>query len=331
MDQGLRLYTSNRMENLAEALSRRLEDPLPSPLEQEIIVVQSVGMERWLRMQLARQHGVCANVQFPFPNAFLRDISEKVLKSHPDKAFDPPVMTWRIFDVFGTAINRSGYESVAAYLARKKGDLARYQLAATIADLFDQYLIFRTDMIASWENGNHDHWQALLWSELADTATPRHRATLHRQLIETFDRGKKFPPNMLPHRVSVFGISTLPPFHLQVFSALSKNTEVNLFLLNPCREYWGEIVSKRQKEAYVKKRGKPQGQEKLLHLEEGNSLLASLGTLGRDFFSLVTDLEHQEVHSFEDPQGTTLLQMIQSDILNLRDRTSEIREKEPLC
>lgn len=331
MDQGLRLYTSNRMETLAEVLSRLLEEPLPSPLEQEIIVVQSVGMERWLRMQLARHHGVCANVRFPFPNAFLREIFEKVLESPPDRAFDPPVMTWRIFDVFGTSINRSGYESVAAYLARKKGDLARYQLAATIADLFDQYLIFRPDMIASWENGNHDHWQALLWSELAGTVTPCHRAALHRQVIEALDRGRKFPPNLLPRRVSVFGISTLPPFHLQVFSALSENTEVNLFLLNPCREYWGEIVSKRQKEAYVKKRGKHQAQENLLHLEEGNSLLASLGTLGRDFFSLVTDLEHQEVHFFENPQGATLLQMIQSDILNLRDRTFEIREKGLVC
>ncbi len=38
-----------------------LTTPLSDPLGQEIIVVQSKGMERWLSMQLARHHGICAN------------------------------------------------------------------------------------------------------------------------------------------------------------------------------------------------------------------------------------------------------------------------------
>ena len=144
MEKGLRLYTSNRMEILADLLSQVLRKPLPSPLEPEIIMVQSAGMERWLRMQLALRHGVCANVQFPFPNTFIRDISKRILGRLPEKSpFEPAVLTWRLFALLPPSMEQPGFESVRAYLQRGKRDLKQYQLAATVADLFDQYLIFR--------------------------------------------------------------------------------------------------------------------------------------------------------------------------------------------
>ncbi|MBW2094494.1 MAG: exodeoxyribonuclease V subunit gamma [Deltaproteobacteria bacterium] len=327
MEKGLRLYTSNRMEILADFLSQVLREPLPSPLEQEIIVVQSTGMERWLRMQIAVHHGVCANVRFPFPNAFIRDISHRVLGFLPEKAFDPAVLTWRIFDLLPASVELPGFEPVSAYLDNKRRELKQYQLAATIADLFDQYLIFRPEMISSWEKGKENHWQAVLWRKLVEKEGAVHRAALHRQLIEALDRGEVPTPDILPRRISVFGIATLPPFHIQVLSALSAKTQVNLFLMNPCREYWGEILSERQKQAFLRKSEQHRGGEELLHLEEGNSLLASMGTLGRDFFSMVTELQCDEKQAFEDKTPTTMLQVIQSDILNLKDRGSEGQEK----
>ena len=56
-----------------------------------------------------------------------------------------------------------------------------------------------------------------------------------------------------------------------------------------------------------------------LHLEKGNSLLASMGTLGRDFFDLVNEFGFEEFPSFEDPGEDNLLSCLQSDILNLRE------------
>jgi len=327
MEKGLRLYTSNRMEILADFLSQVLREPLPSPLEQEIIVVQSTGMERWLRMQIAVHHGVCANVRFPFPNAFIRDISRRVLGSHPEKFFEPAILTWRIFDLLPASRNLPGFEPVSAYLGSERRELKQYQLSAAIADLFDQYLIFRPEMIQSWENGKENHWQATLWRRLVEKRGAGHRAALHRQLIETLDRGELSASAILPSRVSVFGISTLPPFHLKVLTALSRNIEVNLFLMNPCREYWGEILSERQRQAFLKKSGRSHGEEEILHLEEGNSLLASMGMLGRDFFSMVAELECQEKQAFEDNQRTTMLQVIQSNILNLRQHRAGGQQK----
>ena len=66
-----RRFTSNRMEVLAQRLCEVLKTPLASPLATEIVVVQSRGMERWLSLQLAEAHGICANIRFPFPNALV--------------------------------------------------------------------------------------------------------------------------------------------------------------------------------------------------------------------------------------------------------------------
>ncbi len=58
---GLNLFTGNRLEILTEKLAEVLSKPLRSPLQQEIILVQSKGMEPWICMELERHNGICAN------------------------------------------------------------------------------------------------------------------------------------------------------------------------------------------------------------------------------------------------------------------------------
>jgi len=59
---GITLFTGNRLEHLAATLAEQWRrQPLP-PLEKEVAIVQSRGMERWLNLQLADRLGVCANL-----------------------------------------------------------------------------------------------------------------------------------------------------------------------------------------------------------------------------------------------------------------------------
>ena len=80
---GLTLFVSNRLEILAGKLADELNVPLSFPLAKEVIVVQSKGMERWISMQLAHYHGICANYRFPFPNALVQEVFQKVLSPIP--------------------------------------------------------------------------------------------------------------------------------------------------------------------------------------------------------------------------------------------------------
>jgi exodeoxyribonuclease V gamma subunit len=321
------LFISNRLEILAEALAEVVCAPLRSPLIEEVILVQSRGMERWLSMELARRHGICANYRFPFPNAFVYELFRKVFQDLPEQSpFDPKTMTWKIMKCLPSCITKPGFEGLRHYLNDGKRDLKRLQLAERIADTFDQYLVFRPEMILSWERNKEDHWQAVLWRELVKEGERGHPARLRKAFLEAIETCSVAVEG-LPERISVFGISSLPRFHMEVLAGLSHLIQVNLFLMNPCKAYWGDIVSDWEVKRTMDSEGAGDLTLEALHLEKGNSLLASMGTLGRDFFDLFHEFDWVEMSSFEDPGEDTLLSCLQSDILNLRDtrRSSDER------
>ncbi|MEA1947199.1 MAG: exodeoxyribonuclease V subunit gamma [Thermodesulfobacteriota bacterium] len=316
----LKIYTSNHMEILAQQLARILRDPLPSPLVPEIIVVQSRGMERWVSMEIAGYNGICANCSFLFPNLFLHEIVKKLIPDLPeDSPFDPVAMTFKIMNVLQSSIHLPGYESLKRYMVHDKNGMKLFQISQKIADLFDQYLVFRPEMIFRWEKGKEDHWQAQLWREISSGKENLHRARMRKTLLEKI---KKQPHEIenLPDRISIFGISYLPPFHLETFIEISRLSQVNLFLMNPCREYWAEIVSPRQIKEIQRKYITSTGITEELYLEEGNRLLSSMGTLGRNFFSMISGIDCQMFEQFKDQDKHNMLSKIQWDIHNLKDR-----------
>ncbi|MBW1818371.1 MAG: exodeoxyribonuclease V subunit gamma [Deltaproteobacteria bacterium] len=316
---GLTLHTSNRLEVLARRLADTLAAPLGSPLEPEIIIVQSKGMERWLSMQLARRHAICANYGFPFPNAFIQELFTRLDPDLPERSpFAPDVMAWKFMELVPACLDRPGFDVLRAYLGDAPEGLKQYQLCRRIADTFDQYLLFRPSMIFGWESGKDDHWQAQLWRELVRSAGGRHRAAMGRRLFEALQKRTPFVAG-LPERISVFGISALPRFHVELLAAVAECTRVDLFLMNPCERYWGDIVS--EWEATRVEAREDAGENDLpdLYLEKGNSLLAAMGTLGRDFFDLLAEFPCREAPCFEEIEQEGMLALIQSDILHLRD------------
>lgn len=327
---GLHLYASNQLESLAKKLAEVLSSPLSSPLQSEIIVVQSKGMERWVCMELARHHGICANIRFPFPNHFVYGIFREVVPDVQEESpFDPEIMTWKVMQILPSCLGKKGFESLQGYLQGNQANLKRFQLSSRIADLFDQYLIFRPEMILGWDKGAESHWQAVLWRELVKGSENKHRAALQKAFLDAIHKSSE-KLKSIPERVSVFGISALPPFHMQVFAAISRFVEVNLFLLNPCREYWGDIVSGREIRRFTEREKKKKTAPEELHLEKGNSLLASTGALGRDFFDLIAALGSEEHEFYVDPGNDSLLKSIQFDILNLVDRGRGANEKKKI-
>ena len=318
--QGLTIYTSNHMEILVQQLARIVREPLPSPLVPEIIVVQSRGMERWVSMEIAGYNGICANCSFLFPNLFLQEIVKKLIPDLPeDSPFDPVAMTFKIMNVLQSSIHLPGYESMKRYMVDDKNGMKLFQISQKIADLFDQYLVFRPEMIFRWEKGKEDHWQAQLWREISSGKENLHRARMRKTLFEKIKKQPREIENF-PGRISIFGISYLPPFHLEMFIEISRLSQLNLFLMNPCREYWAEIVSPRQIKEIQRKYIKATGITEELYLEEGNRLLASMGTLGRNFFSMISGIDCQMFEQFKDADERSMLSKIQWDIQNLKNR-----------
>lgn len=325
------LHISNRVEILVAELSALFETPLSNPLAPEIVIVQSKGMERFIHLELARRNGISANIRFPFPNAFIRELFQTLLAGIPGESpFDREVLVWRIIEhieehlegALPDGLGHPAFRPLRRYLQGEEGELKRFKLAEKIANLFDQYLLFRREWIAEWEAGSRDDgWQSLLWNRLADGYRGMHRAALGDRLIETL-RNDETAAEKLPERLCVFGLSTLPPFFIDLFDAISRRRPVHLFLMNPCSDYWGDLLSRSEKRTVVRKAAEKGVDESQLHIDEGNGLLASLGRVGRDFFDMLNEKETVITDHFRDPRDERkgLLAALQSDILRRIER-----------
>jgi exodeoxyribonuclease V gamma subunit len=321
----LHLYQSNRLEILFELLAAVVEQPLDAPLAPETVVVQSKGMGRWISLRLAERHGVCANIRFPLPASYLWQLLCEVLGDPPARsAYAPETLTWRVMGWLSDARKLQQVPRLQDYV-ENGDDVRRFALACRIADTFDQYLVYRPDWITAWEAhrrldlGPDEDWQALMWRDLSASHPERHRVRLTLDLLARLRTVQS--PHHLPERIVLFGISSLPPVFLEVIKALSRHTEVCLFLLNPCREEWGGI---RDDAEIARAAGATLPDE--LYLDLGNPLLASLGKQGREFFEALLADFPQVSSLFEEVRPYTILQTVQSDILNLIDRRKTAKQ-----
>ncbi|HWQ25848.1 MAG TPA: exodeoxyribonuclease V subunit gamma [Chlorobaculum sp.] len=323
----LDLYTSNRLEELVSAFGDLVERrPLLSPFKKEMIVVQSRGMQRWLSMRLASRFGIWANGEYPFPNALVQQLFGIVGLDQPDSAsFSKEVMCWSIMRLLPGLASGPTFASLRAYLQNDQDGLKLFQLAGKIADAFDQYTLFRPDLLAAWEQGGNDAahgWQPELWRALVKETSGHHRGKLKQEFCLKLLRDVS-PPDF-PERISLFGISYMPPFHIEMLSAIAGVTQVSLFMLSPTQEYWPDIVTRRRLALMSES-------ERELSTE-GNPLLASLGKSGREFSAMLSEVGDEAGRQYEryvDPGDDTLLHALQSDMLNLTGTGEEELHEPP--
>lgn len=303
------LYRGNRIERLAAALATVVREPLADPFARECIVVQGPGMERWLSARLSEALSVWANPWFPFPRAIIELALDAALGEVPpeEQVFRPEALALLLARVLPSQLGDPAFADVARYLGDDARGDALCSLASLLAASYDQYLVYRPDMVLGWERGEGDHFQARLWRAVMAEAPRTHIAQRMSEFALALEAGQPLTrgPEPVPTRISLFGISTLPPAFLHVLTLLSERIDVHLFLLSPSPEYWGDFDRK---------------------LARGNSvrsLLANLGKVSQDFIELL--LEHTPfVEPFPDlfelGAPKNLLQHLQHDIAELRER-----------
>ncbi|MDB5968886.1 MAG: exodeoxyribonuclease gamma subunit [Hydrocarboniphaga sp.] len=320
----LKIIHGNRLEPLAGELMRSLLQAPASPFEREIIVVPSLGVARWLQYRIADVLSVCARVEFPYPAQFIWQSFARVLADAPERSpFDADVMTLRLFALLGRLPQSEDYAPLASYLVRT-GERGRLDLAQALARTFDQYLVYRPDWLAAWTANRTcalqplitERWQQRLWRRLigeAGLAELQHPADA---AFARLDAEPALAAQLLPQRLRVFGVTSLPPQYAAVLARLGRHVEVEWYVPNPCRLYWADIVSERAQAQLALNFDDTEQRD------VGHPLLASWGGQARDHLATVMDQldRHpavEETPYFVEPEGEHLLARLQRSLLNL--------------
>ena len=350
---GLLVLHGNRLELLLDAVSAWLQRNPLDPLEEEVFLVQSSGAGEWLKMSLARETGVCAATRVELPGRFLWTMYRRVLGADrvlPQPSLEKDAITWRLMRLLPTLLARRGFEPVAAFLAGDDAD-RRLQLARRLADLYDQYQVYRADWLANWEHGRpllggpaerdvriapDQRWQMELWRALLDELARDERAStrpaVHRAFLDALadERATAAP---LPRRIVLFGAAYLPVQALEALAALATRVHVVVAVPNPCRFHWADIIEGREALRTTRRRQPTIASTdpaavplETMHLH-AHPLLAAWGRQGRDFMRQLDVFDDAEaarerfdlprIDVFDEGPGTTLLEQVQAGIRDL--------------
>ena len=287
----LTVYRGNRAEFLAELLAAQLRLEPPGPFETVEVVVNTWPTSRWLGEQLAvGLGGIAANIRFPFPGAQLRRLVAAAL-AEPPESVDPwraSSLVWPVLELLPALIEEPQGAPLRRWLARRGGepnrvDPARWQLGRAIADAFDDYALYRPDLLAAWWRGDGEGWQPLLLAQLRQRLVVEPFGLRVLRAIAALRQGAA-PPAGLPQRLRLFGLSAMAPIQVQLLQALSVHVPIDLYLLTPCRDLWQRCRSRRRELSDAIALQQPLAGDWLL---EAPGLEARFGRMGAEFQQLL--------------------------------------------
>ncbi|RKD14512.1 exodeoxyribonuclease V subunit gamma [Pelobium manganitolerans] len=323
------IQASNSLNILAEALCADLRHRHISVFRPHYIVTQTEGMNNWLRMQMAQNLGIAANYRFLKPNDLVNQLYA-ILGGEFSTLLNPANQSWLIFKILGERDFIKRFPKIASYYQTDgpDADLKRFALAEKVADLFDQYQIYRAKMMREW-NGkslaelNADQWQTYIWVKAAQSAGGQlpDKTAIGNFIIQELRQPEKqaMLQNRMPE-LSLFGLSVLTSFHLEIFNALGQWVNFSYYLINPAPNvYWFEDLSNKRL-MQLKKKGFVEPYEEM----QGNKLLTSWGKIIQHTFKMLFENE-ELINSYTElataePTSDTLLHKIQHELYhNLND------------
>ncbi|MDW5377758.1 exodeoxyribonuclease V subunit gamma [Halomonas sp. HP20-15] len=346
LQPGFMAIHGNRLEDLRGVAVEWMKRHPLTPLEDEVILVQSNGIAQWMKLALAADErdggtGIAAALDITLPARFLWQAYRAVLthvENDPGAVpatspFDKSRLVWRLWRLLPELMSREVFAPLRQFLEGDDDLRKHHQLAERLADLFDQYQVYRADWLDTWSRGEDvlitargearaldasQCWQPALWravcesvaEDIGDDGVASSRAMVHRRFLEAahhLDCDAR-PPG-LPRRVMVFGISSLPQQTLEALAVIARCCQVVLCVHNPCQHYWADIIEHKDllRAASRRQRRKPGMPTQLDVLGDGDGeaglhlhaqpLLAAWGKQGRDYLRLLD--EHDDSQQYE--------------------------------
>lgn len=362
LSPGFMVVHGNRLDELRSLVVSWMRRYPLAPLENEIALVQSNGIAQWLKLALAEDPleddlggcGIAAAIDVQLPGSFMWQLYRLVLGRDEIPAtsmLDKAPLTWRLMRLLPELIHRPHFEPLQRFLITDSDLRKRYQLSERLADLFDQYQVYRADWLEDWAAGRHqlrnvrgearpltaaNCWQAELWGALLEDVGERgmaqSRAGVHQRFMERIHTLTEAPAG-LPARVIVFGISSLPAQILEALAGLARFSQVLLCVHNPCRHHWADIVAdkdllRHQYKRQARKAGTPIVLDPEALHQHAHPLLAAWGKQGRDYINLLdshddpgsyrASFRDGRIDLFSEGEPRNLLNQLQDDILELR-------------
>lgn len=223
-------------------------------------------------------------------------------------------------------------------------ELRKFQLATELAVVFQEYNFAFPALFDAWRqdlfalegvDAQEERWQRAAWRQVfgPDGVLEQRRQELGVRWVsfdELVNPESPFALDRLslPRSLHIFGVSHGGQVFGRLLEALARRSEVHVYALNPCAEFWEDVASPSRRARPASKLTIPE--------EPDTPLLRLWGRPGRDGARLLNTLaNYQFEERFQEPGGRTLLAELQHDILfrvpERQERDEQLRADRSVC
>ena len=257
----LHVHRSDDAAVLVDALGALLSAEPLDPLLPEVVSIPTRGIERWIAQELALRlgaspegaDGIAANIHFKLPGQLVAEALAATAAGASVGAWSEDQLVWPVLASIDATLDELSMGVVARFIrgdGRQPREGRRMEAARRIARLFASYDRERPDLVRAWAAGEDIgadgsplgeewRWQPPLWRSVRRQVGSASPAECLGGALDSLTAGEAVPA--LPSRVAVYGLTALPPGHLQILAALAQQRDVHLFLLHPSPALWEAV------------------------------------------------------------------------------------------
>ncbi|MBW3042249.1 exodeoxyribonuclease V subunit gamma [Prochlorococcus marinus] len=296
----LTIYRSNKAEWLAEILGHELRLNPPEITEEVNIIVSTWPSSRWLSEQISLINNINALVNYPFPGTYLKRLVKRVIGIDPNEKdpWEKNHLVWDILEFLPELIKREEAQVIRSWLAKSEKEneqinMNSWDLANNIAEIFDDYILYRPEIIKQWLSKNKKNvsrdirvnknilWQETLFKLLHEKINKDPFCIQAEKAINSLKKGKIYKKDY-PKNLYIYGLSSLAPLQIDLIQAFSKVINIKIYLISPCNDLWQRCETRRLR--FRNTWNTPPDRQWLL---ESPRLEAFLGRMGAEFQQLL--------------------------------------------
>ena len=288
-----RVFVSSDFSQLREKLAQTLYRSSSKPFAKKLILIPDLQQKNELLTYFLKQFGIVMGFDFMKLEKGIQFIF-KELTGQSFEILPPSLMALYLQAQFKKC------PQLAAY--RDKETTKKEGLASAIAFLFASYAKYGNNALEIWKK--EKGWQQ----------------TLYHDLISNWDSfSKLLKTPFIKHpaflEIHLFKFSYLPPIYHLFFQKVSHLYQVYYYQFSPCKEFWTDIFSEKERLWVEKKVDSKSKKAFVASLEESPFLLAQFGSLLKKNFRFFEDNDFIIEEAYKSKEEEKLLHHIQNDIL----------------
>ncbi len=243
--KNITIYSSNSTERLIELfLDNYQKYILSDPFRKNKIICKNAYFARIIFLRIAERFGICANIEFVLPRDYFFELFCRVFSDF-DNPIDRNDMLWQIYDIFDKLPPREEFKSLKEYFQNDSDDRKRFQLARSLAGIFDDYILFRPEYLSRWQNGenvdigdlNLQKWQGFIWDKIYEKNGNRIFSKFYEILRNGSLESGKFQINGDEEYLPIFIPNPMPPVFVDILNIISKEVKFDIYLQAQKKDY----------------------------------------------------------------------------------------------